>query len=59
MPLMNQEPAEDQETKIKYKYVQIKKQKYKSNNQQLDLLQIIDISSKIMYDIAKGEKKLL
>ena len=44
---------------LNHKYVQIKKLRYKSNRRYLDLLQIIDISSDIMYDLATGEKKLL
>lgn len=39
------------------KYVQVKRQAY--NDRKIDVLQIIDISAQIMYDIADGEKKLL
>lgn len=47
------------QNKLNHKYVQIKKLRYKSNKRYLDLLQIIDISSEIMYDLANAEKKLL
>lgn len=42
-----------------FKYVQIKSQQFEMNGQHQLLLQIIDISSDIMYDAAQGEKKLL
>ena len=42
-----------------YKYVQIKMQSIKQYNKQQYLIQIIDISGQIMYDIATGEKKFL
>ena len=54
---LNQE--KDMQHKLNHKYVQIKKLRYKSNKRYLDLLQIIDISSEIMYDLANAEKKLL
>lgn len=42
-----------------YKYVQIKRRRYDSGSRRHNLLQIIDISSEIMYNVAQGEKKLL
>ena len=39
--------------------MQIKRQNYNKDDEQHALLQIIDISSDIMYDLSKGEKRLL
>ena len=44
---------------IKFKYVQIKRKKLEGKNYSHDLLQIIDISAQIMYNVVNGEKKLM
>ena len=43
----------------KYMYVQIKRQQYESKDEKHVLLQIIDISSDVMYDVTKAEKRLM
>lgn len=41
------------------KYVQIHKQKVETNFSKHEVLQLIDVSSKILYEMANGEKRLL
>ena len=41
------------------KYVQIKRQLLVVDDQNMQVLQIIDISKDIMYNVASGEKKLI
>jgi signal transduction histidine kinase len=45
------------ESSLNGKYVQVKRQAYTEKN--IQVLQMIDISAQIMYDIADGEKNLL
>ena len=49
----------DSQSHKMYKYVQIKRNIYQSGRREHIMLQIIDVSSDIMYDVAQGEKKLL
>ena len=55
----NPEEIQETEVVIVSRYVQIKKATLETNKQKSHVLQIIDISKDIMYDIANGEKKLL
>lgn len=47
------------ERRIITRYFQVKRQMLVTDNQKMWVLQIIDISTKILYNIATGEKKLL
>ena len=41
------------------RYVQIKRQKFKSDTRDYDMLKIIDVSMDVLYERSQGEKKLL
>jgi hypothetical protein len=44
---------------VKFKCVRIKRKKYHCYQEERDLLQIIDVSAKIKYDLEAGEKKFI
>ena len=41
------------------RYVQIKRQKFKSDTRDYDMLKIVDVSMDVLYERSQGEKKLL
>ena len=41
------------------RYVQIKRQKFKSDTKDYDMLKIVDVSMDVLYERSQGEKKLL
>ena len=47
------------DTKNNERYVQIKRQKFKSDTKDYDMLKIVDISMDVLYERSQGEKKLL
>jgi hypothetical protein len=47
------------ENKFDFKYVQIKNKILTQNSEKVNLLQLIDLSSQVMFEFAKGDKKLM
>jgi signal transduction histidine kinase len=49
----------DQNNNLKFKFVQIKVKKIHEKNKKLKLIQVIDVSHKILYDETKAEHDFL
>jgi signal transduction histidine kinase len=47
------------DSKNNERYVQIKRQKFKSDTKDYDMLKIVDVSMDVLYERSQGEKKLL
>ena len=50
---------EQNENNMNFKYVQIKNKIITQDSEKVNLLQIIDLSSQVMFEFAKGEKRLM
>lgn len=50
---------EQNENNMNFKYVQIKNKMITQDSEKVNLLQIIDLSSQVMFEFAKAEKRLM
>ena len=50
---------EQNENNMNFKYVQIKNKMITQDSEKVNLLQIIDLSSQVMFEFAKVEKRLM